>query len=118
MTSIFLSMPYKKQAQNGALKKDIDDSISTLIAQGYILNATQSLHLKNNQCTVYLIDRVKKRRAKGSLINMVPTGNFTKFGERNDIILSNLVEINFSPECFKVHRTGVKIIDNNGAYIE
>jgi hypothetical protein len=46
MTSIFLSMPYKKQAQNGALKKDIDDSINTLIAQGYILNATQSLHLK------------------------------------------------------------------------
>jgi len=119
MTTVYLSVPYQKEDAHGDVKKDIDESLKTKIANGYILNDIQLGHLKNSgTIKVVMLDRIRKRRAEGIASNWMSTGKITRFGERHDFKLSELSEVSFSPVVFKYHRTGVKIISSSGQDIK
>ncbi|GGI98751.1 hypothetical protein GCM10007978_40710 [Shewanella hanedai] len=111
MTTIYLSVPYKKENGNGDVKKDVDEALATGIATGYIFNDTQLSDLKGvNDIKVVLIDRIRKRRVEGEFVSLSSTNKSTRFGMRHDIIISKLNEVVYAPVVFKYHRTGVKLI--------
>ena len=115
MSVIYLSMPYAKEDDFGDIKKDIDESLISGLANGYILNDTQLHYLnQSNSTKVVLIDRIRKRRADGTLSQIFDTNSVTRFGKRHNLKVIELVETTYSPEVFKYHRTGVKIISASG----
>lgn len=119
MTVIYLSMPYKKEDDFGDVKKDIDESLKNGLANGYILNDEQLNYLsQSNSAKVVLIDRIRKRSAEGILSQIVSTKVVTRFGKRHDLEVKGLAEITYTPEMFKYHRTGVKIISSSGQNIK
>ncbi len=119
MTTVYLSVPYQKEDAHGDAKKDIDESLNTKIANGYILNRNHLKHFKSAETIkIVMIDRVRKRRAEGYASSWTSTGVITRFGERHDFLLSELTETQFSPVVFKYHRTGVKVISPSGQDIK
>ena len=119
MSLVTLSMRYKKQANNGTgFKKDIDESLKTLKAYGYILNPQQENYISSQtSCNVAISDPVKKRRATGTISNLVPTKLTSSGKQRYTIELSSLQEVPFVPEDFSKHRKGVKVHNRNGKEI-
>ncbi|MGR5447987.1 hypothetical protein ACPV47_24100 [Vibrio jasicida] len=119
MPIMYLSVPYRKESDNGDIKKDVDESLATGLATGFILNAQQVSYLNNaNPISVVLVDRIRCRRLEGALKLLSSTGKSTRFGMRYDVSVSNLKEVAYSPVVFRYHRTGVKIVDESGQDIK
>ena len=116
MTILTLSMRFKKQANSGSgFKKDLDESLKTLKAHGYILTENQKSYIdSNSKCKVAISDPVKKRRASGTISKLVPTKLSSSGKQRYTIEFSSLHEITFVSEDFSKHRKGVKVHDING----
>ncbi|HCH1456679.1 TPA: hypothetical protein NKQ92_002455 [Vibrio parahaemolyticus] len=115
MSEMYLSMPFEKEDEYGNIKKDVDQSIKSNWANGYILNEAQLSYLNNSEnLKVILIDRIRKRRVEGYYSGYKPTQELTRFGYRHDIKLSNLKEVLYKPVVFKYHRTGVKLTSSSG----
>ncbi|GGI82332.1 hypothetical protein GCM10007978_20160 [Shewanella hanedai] len=120
MALVTLSMRYKKQANNGSgFKKDLDESLKTLKAYGYILSPQQQTHIITHAtCRVAISDPVKKRRATGVISNIIPTKKTKRGLQRYTIEFSSLMEVTFSIEDFSKHRKGVKVHNNSGNEIK
>ena len=120
MSLITLSMRYKKQANNGiGFKKDIDESLKTLKAYGYILSLQQEKYISSqNSCNVAISDPVKKRRVIGTILRLVPTQLSTLGFQRYTIEFSKLQEVTYILENFSKHRKGVKVHHTNGTEIK
>lgn len=113
-------MRYKKQANNGlGFKKDLDESLKTLKAHGYILTQNQENYiLTSSGCKVVISDPVKKRRASGVISQLIPTKLSHSGKQRYTIAFSCLNEIPFVSEDFSKHRKGVKVHNQNGIEIK
>ncbi len=120
MSLVTLSMRYKKQANNGSgFKKDLDESLQTLKAYGYILTTSQESYITTqNSCNVEISDPVKKRRASGVISKLIPTKLSESGMQRFTIEFSELQEVKFTPEDFSKHRKGVKVHDKSGIEIK
>ncbi|CAH1569147.1 hypothetical protein [Vibrio rotiferianus] len=120
MSLVTLSMRYKKQANNGAgFKKDLDESLQTLKAYGYILTPSQESFISaQTSCEVAISDPVKKRRASGVISKLIPTKLSNSGKQRFTIEFSELREVTFTQEDFSTHRKGVKVHDKNGIEIK
>ncbi|MBE4609645.1 hypothetical protein [Vibrio navarrensis] len=120
MSLVTLSMRYKKQANNGlGFKKDLDESLRTLKAYGYILTPNQESYISaQNGCKVAISDPVKKRRASGTISKLVPTQLSNSGKQRYTIEFSDLREVTFVLEDFSAHRKGVKVHDKNGLEVK
>ncbi|MGB5446537.1 MAG: hypothetical protein WBM99_13645 [Psychromonas sp.] len=120
MSLVTLSMRYKKQANNGTgFKKDLDESLKTLKAYGYILTPQQKNHITAQAtCNVAISDPVKQRRATGTISNIVPTQQTSAGKQRYTIEFSTLKEVAYTSENFSKHRRGVKVHDGNGNEIK
>ena len=70
----------------------------------------QYLDIIQPDCTVVVIRKDgKRKRAEGQLVNLVPTGIFTKNGiQRYNIHIKNLSEVIYKPE--KLNRCGIAVL--------
>jgi hypothetical protein len=120
MSVVTLSMRYKKQSNNGVgFKKDIDESLQTLKAYGYIFSPGQARHISyHSHCDVVISDPVRKRRAVGVINNLVPTKLSLSGKQRYEIEFLYLQEVSFLDENFSKHRTGVKVHNATGSEIK
>ena len=120
MSVVTLSMRYKKQSNKGVgFKKDIDDSLQTLKAYGYIFSPTQESHVSLHcPCDVVISDPVRERRAVGVINKLVPTKLSSSGKQRYEIEFLSLQEVSFIDEDFSKHRAGVKVHNAMGSEIK
>lgn len=112
MTILMIHAPYHR-VKNGA--KSFSAVLATGIGDGYIITPTQlSILHSNPNASVVVLDKNKRRRAKGILIKLNSTTKARNGAQRYDVHIKDLKPVLYKSQ--KLNRNGVSVIHNGIVY--